>query len=102
MKTKQIENMKTQIIENMETKTKSDFEFIEGVREYIEYEEVIRFKYKGKLYERVLVDNSRRDEECSLYLRDIDGDVDDDDLFDKCYEWFWGDESIEDRIEIEY
>jgi hypothetical protein len=94
--------METKQIENMETKTKSDFEFIEGVREYIEYEEVIRFKYKGKLYERVLVDNSRRDEECSLYLRDIDGDVDDDDLLDKCGEWFWEDESLYKRIKEEY
>ena len=102
MKTKQIENMKTQITENMETKTKSDFEFIEGVREYIEFEEVVRFKYKGKLYERVFINNSRRDEECSLYLRDIDGDVDDDDLLDKCGEWFWEDESLYKRIKEEY
>ena len=102
MKTQIIENMETQITENMETKTKSDFEFIEGVREYIEFEEVVRFKYKGKLYERVFINNSRRDEECSLYLRDEDGDVDDDSLLDKCDEWFWEDESIEDRIEIEY
>ena len=94
--------METKQIENMETKTKSDFEFIEGVREYIEFEEVVRFKYKGKLYERVFINNIRRDEECSLYLRDIDGDVDDDDLLDKCDEWFWEDKSVEDRIEIEY
>ena len=93
--------MKTETMENMETKTKSDFEFIEGVREYIEFEEVVRFKYKGKLYERVFINNSRRDEECCLYLRDEDGDVDDDGLFQKYSEWEWYDEIFK-RIEKKY
>ena len=94
--------MKTQTTENMETKTKSDFEFIEGGVDIVEYEEVVLFKYKGKLYERVFINNIRRDEECSLYLRDIDGDVDDDDLLDKCDEWSWEDKSVEKRIKEEY
>ena len=95
--------MKTQITENMETKTKSDFEFIEGVREYIEFEEVVRFKYKGKLYERVFINNIRRDEECSLYIRDEDGvDSSDVDLSNKCDEWLFNNKSVENRIEEKY
>ena len=95
--------MKTQTTENMETKTKSDFEFIEGVREYIEFEEVVRFKYKGKLYERVFINNIRRDEECSLYIRDEDGvDSSDVDLSNKCDEWLFNNKSVENRIEEKY
>ena len=84
--------METKQIENMETKTKSDFEFIEGRVDIVEYEEVVLFKYKGKLYERVSEKNNRTDEGF-LYLRDEDGgDVDDDDLVDKYIEWLWSDE----------
>ena len=94
--------MKTQITENMETKTKSDFEFIKGVKEYIVFEEVVRFKYKGKLYERVLLSNIRRNEG-DLYLRDEDGNVKyDGDLLDKCEKWYHNDKSVYKRIEKIY
>ncbi len=51
----------------------SDFKFIKGEREYLEFEEVIRFEYKGKVYERVLYSSDVRDGMNSLYMRDEDG-----------------------------
>lgn len=59
-----------------------DLKFVKGEREYIEFEEVIEFEYKGKLYERVMYSSNSRDIMNEEYIREKDGERLKDDYID--------------------
>ena len=59
---------------------------IGGSREYLEFEDIVEFEYKGKLYERVMYSSDVRDCENVLYIREKDGDEVSDELNDLLFD----------------
>tara|TARA_B100001093_G_C26533685_1_gene887089 strand:- start:286 stop:555 length:270 start_codon:yes stop_codon:yes gene_type:complete len=54
-----------------------DLKIISANRDYLEFEERVKFEYKGKTYEKVLYSSMNRDGMNALYIEDENGnDID--------------------------